>query len=98
MASQTKIFNVKDASLYQELIRVHGIGRSTANNICKHFNIDNKLDISYTKNIQTLYKKSINDTIKSKADMYESIKDNSVLKDIEDVFEAKVDKDNISKL
>ena len=39
MASQMKIFNVKDASLYQELIRVHGIGRSTANNICKHFNI-----------------------------------------------------------
>ena len=38
MASQMKIFNVKDASLYQELIRVHGIGRSTANNICKHFN------------------------------------------------------------
>ena len=66
--------------------------------ICKHFNIDNKLDINYKKNIETLYKKSINDTIKSKADMYESIKDNSVLKDIEDVFEAKVDKDNISKL
>ena len=39
MASQMKIFNVKDASLYQELIRVHGIGRSTANKICEHIGI-----------------------------------------------------------
>ena len=39
MASQVKIFNIKDTSLYQELIRVHGIGRSTANKICEHFGI-----------------------------------------------------------
>ncbi len=66
--------------------------------VYQHFNINSKIDINYEKNIDTLYKKSINDNIKSKTDMYESIKDNSVLKDIEDVFDAKVDKDKISKL
>ena len=67
-------------------------------NIGVYFKIGNQIDIKYKSNIDTLYKKSINDNIKSKADMYESIKDNSVLKDIEDVFDAKVDKDNISKI
>ena len=67
-------------------------------NVCIYFNIKHKIDVDYKNNIDTLYKKSINDNIKSKTDMYESIKDNSVLKDIEDVFDAKVDKDNISKI
>jgi hypothetical protein len=30
--------------------------------------------------------------------MYESIKDNENLKEIENIFDAKIDKDNISKL
>ena len=30
--------------------------------------------------------------------MYDSIKDNVVVKEIETVFDAKIDKDNISKL
>ena len=38
------------------------------------------------------------ENIKSKEDMYESIKDNNIVKDIEDIFDAKIDKDNISKL
>jgi len=66
--------------------------------VSQYFSINNKIDINYQKDIDTLYKKSINDNIKSKTDMYESIKDNSVLKDIEDVFDAKVDKDKISKV
>ena len=66
--------------------------------VCKHFKINEQLDIDYQENIDSLYKKSITDNIKSKTDMYESIKDNSVLKDIEDVFDAKIDKENISKL
>ena len=30
--------------------------------------------------------------------MYNSIKDNTLIKEIEDVFDAKIDKENISKL
>ena len=30
--------------------------------------------------------------------MYDSIKDNNVVKEIESVFDAKIDKENISKL
>ena len=30
--------------------------------------------------------------------MYDSIKDNNIVKDIEDIFDAKIDKDNIRKL
>ena len=56
------------------------------------------LTIEYRENINTLYKKSITDGIKSKNDMYEAIKDNNDLKEIESVFDAKIDKDNISKL
>ena len=56
------------------------------------------LTIEYRENINTLYKKSITDGIKSKNDMYEAIKDNNDLKEIENVFGAKIDKDNISKL
>ena len=69
-----------------------------SDSICQYFNITDKIDIDYKKNINSMYKKSINDNIKSKKDMYESIKDNSILKDIEDVFDAKIDKENISKL
>ena len=39
MVRKIKALNIKEASLYQELIRVHGIGRSSANKICKHFDI-----------------------------------------------------------
>ena len=46
----------------------------------------------------TIYKKSVDENIKSKEDMYDSIKDNNIVKDIEDIFNAKIDKDNISKL
>ena len=42
--------------------------------------------------------KSVDENIKSKEDMYDSIKDNNIVKDIEDIFDAKIDKDNISKL
>ena len=30
--------------------------------------------------------------------MYNSIKDNTLIKEIEDVFDAKIDKENISKI
>ena len=30
--------------------------------------------------------------------MYESVKDNQILKDIESVFDAKIDKDSIDKI
>ena len=30
--------------------------------------------------------------------MYNSVKDNTLIKEIEDVFDAKIDKENISKL
>ena len=40
MVRKVKAFNIKEASLYQELIRVHGIGRSSAYRICKHFSIE----------------------------------------------------------
>ena len=36
--------------------------------------------------------------LKSQDDMYNSVKDNTLIKEIEDVFDAKIDKDNISKL
>lgn len=66
--------------------------------ICSNFKSDHVLTIEYRENIDTLYKKSITDGIKSKNDMYEAIKDNNDLKEIESVFGAKIDKDNISKL
>ncbi len=66
--------------------------------ICSNFKSDHVLTIEYKDNITTLYKKSISDTIKSKNDMYEAIKDNNDLKEIESVFGAKIDIDNISKL
>jgi hypothetical protein len=66
--------------------------------ICSNFKSDHVLTIEYRENINTLYKKSITDSIKSKNDMYEAIKDNNDLKEIESVFGAKIDKDNISKL
>ena len=66
--------------------------------ICSNFKSDHVLTIEYRENINTLYKKSITDGIKSKNDMYEAIKDNNDLKEIESVFGAKIDKDNISKL
>ena len=46
MARKVKAFNVKKASLYQELIRVHGIGRSSAYKICDHFSIPSHTRIS----------------------------------------------------
>ncbi len=63
-----------------------------------YFNINEELTAEYVKNIQSLYKRSVEDNIKTKNDMYESIKDNSILRDIEDAFDAKIDKDKISKL
>ena len=66
--------------------------------ICSNFKTDHVLTIEYKENINTLYKKSVSDNIKSKNDMYDAIKDNNNLKEIESVFGAKIDKDNISKL
>ena len=68
------------------------------NLLCKHFNITIDVIIEYRDQVPTIYKKSIDENIKSKEDMYDSIKDNNIVKDIEDIFDAKIDKDNISKL
>ena len=57
-----------------------------------------KITTEYQDQLTTLYKKSVSDKIKSKEDMYDSIKDNKLVKEIENVFDAKIDKDNISKL
>jgi uncharacterized alkaline shock family protein YloU len=66
--------------------------------LCKHFSIDVDVSIEYREQVSTIYKKSVDENIKSKEDMYDSIKDNNIVKDIEDIFDAKIDKDNISKL
>ena len=66
--------------------------------ICSNFKNDHVLSIEYKENINTLYKQSISDNIKSKNDMYDAIKNNNDLKEIESVFSAKLDKDKISKL
>ena len=68
------------------------------NLICKHFSTDVDVLIEYREQVSTIYKKSVAENIKSKEDMYDSIKDNNIVKDIEDIFDAKIDKDNISKL
>ena len=68
------------------------------NLLCKHFSIDADVLIEYREQVSTIYKKSVDENIKSKEDMYDSIKDNNIVKDIEDIFDAKIDKDNISKL
>ena len=68
------------------------------NLLCKHFSIDFDVSIEYREQVSTIYKKSVDENIKSKEDMYDSIKDNNIVKDIEDIFDAKIDKDNISKL
>ena len=68
------------------------------NLLCKHFRIDVDVSIEYREQVLTIYKKSVDENIKSKKDMYDSIKDNNIVKDIEDIFDAKIDKDNISKL
>ena len=64
----------------------------------KHFSIHVDVSIEYREQVSTIYKKSVDENIKSKEDMYDSIKDNNIVKDIEDIFDAKIDKDNISKL
>ena len=66
--------------------------------VCKNFMITGEINIEYLEQSLTIYKESINNNIKSKEDMYDSIKDNVVVKEIETVFDAKIDKDNISKL
>ncbi len=63
-----------------------------------HYNLNIELNPDYQEDIYTLYRKSIDENIKSKKDMYESIKDNIDVKEIEDIFDAKIDKENISKL
>ena len=68
------------------------------NLLCKHFNIDVDVSIEYREQVSTIYRNSVDENIKSKEDMYDSIKDNNIVKDIEDIFDAKIDKDNISKL
>ena len=67
--------------------------------IVKKFDIPlDDINTEYQDQIMTLYKKSVSENIKSKEDMYDSIKDNKLVKEIESVFDAKIDKDNISKL
>ena len=50
------------------------------------------------KNIPTINNQNLENIVKSKNDMYESVKDNQILKDIESVFDAKIDKDSIDKI
>ena len=66
--------------------------------ICSEYKTDHVLSIEYIEDINSLYKQSIKENINSKNEMYESIKDNENLKEIENIFDAKIDKDNISKL
>jgi DNA polymerase-3 subunit gamma/tau len=66
--------------------------------ICSEFKTEHVLSIEYSENINSLYKQSVKDNINSKNEMYESIKNNKNLKEIESIFDAKIDKDNISKL
>ena len=67
--------------------------------IIKNFDIHpNSIITEIQDQVLTLYKKSVSENIKSKEDMYNSIKDNNLVKEIENVFDAKIDKDNISKL
>ncbi|MEK9977197.1 MAG: hypothetical protein VW689_05045, partial [Gammaproteobacteria bacterium] len=66
--------------------------------IIDYFKVTNELIIEYSNDIFTLYKQSVNEKLKSQDDMYNSIKDNTLIKEIEDVFDAKIDKENISKL
>ena len=66
--------------------------------IIDYFKVTNELIIEYSNDIFTLYKRSVNEKLKSQDDMYNSIKDNTLIKEIEDVFDAKIDKENISKL
>ena len=66
--------------------------------IIDYFKVTNDLIIEYSNDIFTLYKRSVNEKLKSQDDMYNSIKDNTLIKEIEDVFDAKIDKENISKL
>ena len=66
--------------------------------IIDYFKVTNELIIEYSNDIFTLYKQSVSEKLKSQDDMYNSIKDNTLIKEIEDVFDAKIDKENISKL
>ena len=66
--------------------------------IIDYFKVTNELIVEYSNDIFTLYKQSVNEKLKSQDDMYNSIKDNTLIKEIEDVFDAKIDKENISKL
>ena len=68
------------------------------NLLCEHFSMQVEVLIEYREQVSTIYKKTVDENIKSKEDMYDSIKDNNIVKDIEDIFDAKIDKDNISKL
>ena len=68
------------------------------NLLCEYFSMQVEVSIEYKEQVSTIYKKSVDENIKSKEDMYDSIKDNNTVKDIEDIFNAKIDKDNISKL
>ena len=66
--------------------------------IIKYFNINHEIITEYSKELNTLYKVTVSENIKSKEDMYDSVKDNNVVKEIESIFDAKIDKENISKL
>ncbi len=66
--------------------------------ITKYFNGIEEVQIEYKDQIDTLYNQSVAESLKSKKDMYDSIKDNAAVKEIEDVFDAKIDKENISKV
>ena len=43
------------------------------NLLCKHFSIDVDVLIEYREQVSTIYKKSVDENIKSKEDMYDSI-------------------------
>ena len=61
--------------------------------------LSNELPIvEYIENIPTLHKKNIDNNIKSKNDMFDAVKDNKILKEIESIFDAKIDKNNIDKV
>ena len=102
--AQNSIIEIKDDSTY---LMIDKSKKNTYPQKCikdftkiasKNFMITNEINVEYLEQSLTIYKESINKNIKSKEDMYDSIKDNVVVKEIETVFDAKIDKDNISKL
>ena len=83
--SKSNTYPKKCIEQFLELIKTHGLSSDIK-------------AIEYMKNIPTINNQNLENIVKSKNDMYESVKDNQILKDIESVFDAKIDKDSIDKI